>query len=165
LIAALHRPAHALLLRHAYAPGFGDPAHFRMGDCNTQRNLDQRGRAEARAIGQRLRQAGIAQARVLSSEWCRCTETARLLGLGPVKMAPALSSFFARPDEGAARLAATRKLIAETTRAGGPVVMVTHDVTIAGLTGERVATGDGAVVRLEDGELRLVGILRLAERE
>ena len=71
-----------LLLRHALAPGNGDPVNFQVKDCSTQRNLAQEGRAQARQIGQRLRALGISEARVWSSQWCRCLETAKLLNLG-----------------------------------------------------------------------------------
>lgn len=166
LLTALRQPGHALLLRHAHAPGVGDPAHFRIGDCATQRNLDQRGRADARAVGARLRQAGIMKAVVYSSEWCRCVETATLLGLGPVQTAPALNSFFARSDEGPGRLAATRALIIDlTARQGGPVVLVTHQVTIAGLTTKDLGSGEGAVVRWTGEALQLVGTVRLAQTD
>ena len=56
---------------HANAPGYGDPPSSRIGDCRTQRNLDERGRAQARATGERLRALGIREARVYSSQWCR----------------------------------------------------------------------------------------------
>lgn len=162
LLSALATPGHVLLLRHAHAPGVGDPAHFRVGDCATQRNLDERGRKEARAVGAALRAGGIARATVYSSEWCRCTETAALLGLGPVHTRSALNSFFSRPGERPARLAATRMLLAESEKSGTPVVMVTHDVTIAGITGHHLRTGEGVVLRVVRGEPHVLGTLRLA---
>jgi 8-oxo-(d)GTP phosphatase len=94
---------HVLLLRHALAPGTGDPSGFQLEDCATQRNLSDAGREQARALGDRLRAAGVAEARVYSSRWCRCLETARLLELGPVEPEPALDSFFQRRSEGPAR--------------------------------------------------------------
>ena len=83
-----------LMIRHALAPGTGDPVNFKIGDCSTQRNLDDRGRAQARSIGERLRSSGIAKARVYSSQWCRCLETAELINLGSATPLPALNSFF-----------------------------------------------------------------------
>src|SRR4051794_34222309 len=83
--AALHAGRHVALMRHADAPGAGDPADFRVDDCATQRNLSTKGRADAARIGARLRSAGIAVDRVLSSPWCRCMDTATLLALGPVE--------------------------------------------------------------------------------
>ena len=75
---------HILMIRHAHAPSTGDPANFRIGDCSTQRNLDDRGRKQARAIGDWLRSKSITSARVYSSQWCRCLETAELLEMGSV---------------------------------------------------------------------------------
>ena len=90
----LAKPGRVLMLRHANAPGIGDPPNFKLEDCSTQRNLDAAGRAQAQALGRRLAQAGVREARVYSSQWCRCLETARLLNLGPVTPQPALNSFF-----------------------------------------------------------------------
>lgn len=158
-LAALAKPGHVLFLRHANAPGFGDPPGFRVGDCSTQRNLDDTGRAQARVLGERLRKAGIRKVRVLSSEWCRCQETARLLGLGPVEAAPALNSFFGKHEEREARIKAVRALLATLPRDGPPVVLVTHQVVITGLTGEGIASGGGVVFRLEAAGPRVVGAL------
>ena len=72
----------------------GDPEKFALGDCSTQRNLSAAGRAQARAIGGQLKAHGIGQAWVFSSQWCRCLETAELLGLGPVEERAELNSFF-----------------------------------------------------------------------
>ena len=64
-----------VLFRHANAPGGGDPAGMRIGECATQRNLDERGRAQARRIGEAFRSRGVAAGRVLSSQWCRTRDT------------------------------------------------------------------------------------------
>lgn len=159
-LAELARPGSALIMRHASAPGFGDPAEFRLGDCATQRNLDAAGREQARALGARLRAAGIGRARVYSSQWCRCQETARLLGLGEVEPLPALNSFFGRPEDRERRLAAARSFLAGLPTDGGPVVLVTHQVTISGITGRGVASGGGYVLRLDaSGAPKVVGAL------
>ena len=68
-----------LMIRHALAPGVGDPDDFILDDCSTQRNLNQAGREQAKAIGQWLRSRGIQQVKLYSSQWCRCLETARLM--------------------------------------------------------------------------------------
>jgi len=158
-LAALASPGHVLFLRHANAPGFGDPPGFRIGDCATQRNLDDAGRAQARALGERLRKVGITKARVLSSEWCRCRETATLLGLGPVEAAPALNSFHGKHEEREARMKAVRVLLAKLPRDGSPVVLVTHQVVITGLTGEGIGSGGGVVFRLAQDGPRVVDTL------
>ena len=86
--AALDRPGAFAIMRHALAPGTGDPAGFTLEDCSTQRNLDDRGRAQALAIGAAFRARGVQFDAVLSSQWCRCQETASLLELGEVTPAP-----------------------------------------------------------------------------
>jgi hypothetical protein len=102
--ARLTEPGHVLLMRHAHAPGVGDPKGMALGDCSTQRNLDECGRVQARALGGRLHAAGVSDIRVYTSQWCRCSETARLLAVGTVEEMPALNSFFEQPE--AARRAA-----------------------------------------------------------
>src|SRR5687767_7991571 len=96
--ALLEQRVHVLLLRHAYAPGVGDPAGMNRADCSTQRNLDEVGRKQASELGRRLRAAGVTQARVYTSELCRCRETAQLLGIGPVESLPTLNSTIGRTE-------------------------------------------------------------------
>ena len=69
------------IMRHAHAPGTGDPTRFALDDCTTQRNLGVRGREQAREIGAAIRAAGVTVDRILTSQWCRCRDTARLLDL------------------------------------------------------------------------------------
>jgi len=83
-----------VFMRHAIAPGNGDPDNFKIGDCSTQRNLDDTGRSQARAIGKALSQSRTQFAEILSSEWCRCQETTTLLGLGKWATFEGLNSFF-----------------------------------------------------------------------
>ncbi len=136
---------HVLLIRHAIAPGTGDPPQFKLGDCSTQRNLSEEGREQARRIGVAIRRTGLTVHEVLSSRWCRAEETARELGLGPVKQFPALDSFFSNAEAGPGRVAG----MAEAVAAIGDrnVVMVTHQVNVTGLTGVVPASGEVVVVR------------------
>lgn len=151
---SLDRPGIVVLLRHALAPGIGDPRDFVLEDCATQRNLDERGRRQALAIGDLLRQRGLVGAGVYSSRWCRALETADLLDLGPVQPLPALDSFFARRDRSTAQAAALRDLLARLGPAGPPVVMVTHQVNIGAITGRGTRPGEAVVLRrLADGGL------------
>src|SRR5262245_7996218 len=85
LWSALRDGSHLALMRHALAPGNYDPPGFRLGDCTTQRNLSDEGRAQARKAGDLFRANAISAARVFSSQWCRCIDTATLLGFGNVK--------------------------------------------------------------------------------
>jgi broad specificity phosphatase PhoE len=159
LWAALAGGGHAALIRHALAPGTGDPAGFRLDDCATQRNLSSAGREQARALGKRFREHRATDVAVFSSLWCRCLETARLLNLGEVTPLPALNSFFRDNSPEAAQSAAVRRLIRE--RAGGKsLVLVTHQVNITALTGVFPNSGEIVVVRPEGDGLRLVGRIR-----
>lgn len=151
-----------VLLRHAEAPGVGDPPGFRIGDCATQRNLSDEGRAQARRVGERLRRMGIGQAAVRSSQWCRCLDTARLLGLGPVEEMPALNSFFGQSGRREERVAAVRRALAALPPDGPPVVLVTHQVTITALTGIHPASGEAVLLRADgSGNPPMIG--RLAD--
>lgn len=147
-LAELAKPGRVLMLRHAYAPGTGDPPDFRLDDCATQRNLDARGRAQAAALGERLAQAGIARAKIYSSQWCRCMETARLLKLGAVEALPALNSFYEREGQRDARVAALRRFLATLPADGPPVILVTHQFTINVFTDAGTPSGGGSVFQL-----------------
>jgi broad specificity phosphatase PhoE len=148
-LAEVAKPGRVLMLRHALAPGTGDPPDFQVGDCATQRNLDARGRAQAAALGKRLADAGVRNPRIHSSQWCRCLETARELGLGPVVELPALNSLFGRPQNRELQVAALRKLLAELPPTGAPVVWVSHSATIFALTGQSTPSGGGVVLALD----------------
>ena len=86
--------ADLVFMRHALAPGFGDPANFVLDDCGTQRNLDNIGRQQAVSIGAEIRQSETQFTEILSSEWCRCRETTELLGLSKWETFSGLNSFF-----------------------------------------------------------------------
>jgi broad specificity phosphatase PhoE len=149
---------HVVLIRHAIAPGTGDPPNFRLGDCSTQRNLAESGRDQAKRIGERFRANGITAAHVFSSQWCRATDTARLLGLGTVEPLPLLNSFFQQGDA-RAQTRATRQWLAKRDLSQ-PTVLVTHQVNITSLTGVHPASGEMVVARSDaKGELKVVGTL------
>lgn len=134
------------LLRHALAPGTGDPDNFTLDNCRTQRNLNDTGRAQAKRIGERFRQNGIEQAQVYSSQWCRCMDTAALLELGEVQALPALNSFFRRYERRAPQTQALRDWLQQrTTRK--PLILVTHQVNITALTGVFPASGELVIIR------------------
>ena len=147
-------------MRHAIAPGTGDPANFALRDCSTQRNLSAEGRAQAAAIGDRFRANGMDAARVVSSQWCRCLETAQLLGLGPVEELPALNSFFRRSERREPQTQALRDWLAGQDLEH-PLVLVTHQVNITALTGVYPASGQLVVLRRSDnGDISVVGSIR-----
>lgn len=153
-MAAWRTPGVIALMRHATAPGTGDPSGFRLDACETQRNLSQAGRAEARSIGARLRAAGIGFYAVWTSQWCRCRDTATELGLGPAVDVPALNSFFNDCSTASAQAAETLALLAAT--AGQRLLLVTHQVNITALTGVVPRSGEIVLTRLVGGRLEVI---------
>lgn len=137
----------AVLLRHAQTvAGIGDPPGYRLDDCATQRNLSEAGRAEARRFGAAFARRGQRVDDVLSSRWCRCLETARLaFPRHDVRVFEPLNSFFDERHRRDAQTAALRQHIAAIA-APRVLVMVTHMVNIAALTGQSVAMGEALVV-------------------
>lgn len=160
MIERMKAGGHILMIRHALAPGTGDPANFQIGDCSTQRNLDDRGREQAKAIGDWLRTNGITSAKVYSSQWCRCLETAGLLEMGTVAQLPALNSFYELTQDREPNLKALRKFIAEQPSEGVLIILVTHLVTISAIANEGVSSGEGLLLKLnEDSPYEIVGRL------
>ena len=151
---------HFALLRHALAPGTGDPAHFDVTDCATQRNLNDVGRMQAANIGDALRDAGLIEATVYSSQWCRCLETARLLDIGPVQELESLNSFFQARQNQDRQMRELRQWMSEQLLEL-PVVLVTHQVNITALTGNFAASGELVIVkRLGNSEFQVVGTVK-----
>lgn len=144
-------------IRHASAPGTGDPTGFRLGDCSTQRNLSGEGRAQAQALGKAFRTRDIPVARVLASRWCRTLETARL-AFGEAEEEPALDSLFGRRDRAAAQSDAVRSIIDRWPADGGNLVLVTHQANIAALVGAGLREGEMVILtRAADGGFAVVG--------
>ncbi len=150
---------YVLLMRHALAPGVGDPVNFRVGDCSTQRNLSEEGRQDARDIGAWLKRQDVAILRVESSRWCRARETAELLGLGAVRANKNLDSLFEDADPiGSPQTAKIRKRIVDHRNTRGLLVMVGHFVNVSALTGVGLESGEGVLVRANaKGEIKVVG--------
>jgi phosphohistidine phosphatase SixA len=147
----LHDGQHVLLMRHADAPGFGDPAGYQLHDCSSQRNLGDKGKKQAVFIGEWLSNQGIQSAKVISSPWCRCLDTARLLNKGPVTKSDALGSFFDDMSLAKRRTQELEKLISSQLRdnPNKPLILVTHHVNIEAFTGKVVNVGDMVLVKVD----------------
>ena len=130
-----------LFMRNALAPGFGDPDYFSIKDCSTQRNLNETGRSQAQAIGVKLAAANIKFSGIYSSYWCRCLETARLLGLGAITPFDGLNSFFQNHAPREATLVKLRQKLDSWSPSAPASLMVTHSVIIRAITGISVASG------------------------
>jgi phosphohistidine phosphatase SixA len=151
LFEKLQSPDHVLLMRHTLAPGVGDPANYTLADCKTQRNLSSEGRQQAVVVGDWLRHQGLKNADVYSSAWCRCKDTAQLLGFKGVQIEPTLSSFFDEMHKAPAQNQRLQNFIAEKLKTKGkqPLILVTHHVNIFEFMGENVSSGDLVLAKVD----------------
>ena len=142
---------HVLLMRHADAPGVGDPPGYRLDQCSTQRNLGEVGRQQSVLIGRWLTAQGVSTPKVFSSAWCRCVDTGRLLALGSVTVEPSLNSFFDDMSLATSQTASLQRFITASLKAHPkqPLILVTHHVNIQSLTGRAVSVGDMVLVRVK----------------
>ncbi|ERI50307.1 hypothetical protein N878_26205, partial [Pseudomonas sp. EGD-AK9] len=108
---------------------------------------NQQGREESRRWGELLRRQGIERPRLLSSRWCRALDTARGMGLGPVRPLPALDSFFEQRDAAEAQTAELIRAV-NLLPPGEPLVLVSHQVNITALTRVFPASGEGLILAL-----------------
>ena len=131
LINQLEEGGKLIFIRHAYAPGNGDPDGFNLNDCSTQRNLSEEGRKQAQRIGEFFKKNKIENNIVLSSEWCRCKETA-LIAFKNYETENFLNSFYS------AKFAKNRKMqmkklkdYVKSWNGDKNLVLVTHYVVIS----------------------------------
>ena len=151
---------HFAFMRHALAPGFGDPDNFALRDCSTQRNLSQEGIEQARRIGERFKQNGISEAVVYTSQWCRCIDTANELGIGTPEELPIINSFYATPSRGDRQDQQLREWAVKQDLSK-PTVLVAHQVNITALTSVFPASGEIIIVRRNgDGTLAVAARIR-----
>jgi len=136
-----------IAFRHALAPGTFDPPGFRLGDCSTQRNLSDEGRAQARRIGEWFKARALQPAAVRSSPWCRCVDTATL-AFGSAEPWSALGSPRGSTETtNAESLQQLRAAVAAATRQRGRFeVWVTHMFVLADLVGANTASGEGLLL-------------------
>ena len=139
-----------LMLRHALAPGTFDPPGFKLGDCSSQRNLNDEGRAQARQLGAWFSANRLRPSLVRSSPWCRCLETATLAfgtaAAWPPLGSPTGQSAVARSAQQQALRAA---LQAASAWRGGFEVWVTHMFVMNDLAQVSLAPGEGLVLRVD----------------
>ena len=154
LIDTLKQNNKLIFIRHALAPGNGDPDEFNILDCNTQRNLDSVGREQSLRLRQFFKINDIPIEAVLSSEWCRCKETAKLAFQNYETFKP-LNSFydpkFYKNKE--SQLINLKKFI-NNLKDEGNIVFVTHYVVIAAMFGIGVTSGE---ILIADRNLNVLG--------
>ncbi len=157
------RAGAALLMRHTQTTaGVGDPPGWRLDQCSTQRNLDQRGTAHAGRIGRWFAEQRLAVTTVRNSPWCRTRDTARL-AFGRSEDWPALANIF-EDRSGADRQADAVRQFVRSMKPGELAVLVSHGVTIAHIVGGGLALATGESVLVRAGatvDARLVVLGRL----
>jgi phosphohistidine phosphatase SixA len=139
------REGGVLMVRHASTEsGVGDPPGFTLGQCHTQRNLSAQGRQEALDLGAWVRARQLQPDAVLSSQWCRCQDTARLAFGGFADWLPLNSTFAGQGDAQAQERDMRARL--RDLPAGRREVWVTHQVNMTALTEAYPALGEGFLV-------------------
>lgn len=154
--AALRAGGHVVLLRHAMASGTSEPANFDIDKCNTQRNLSERGKQQARKIGALFGARAAPVERVQSSRYCRCLDTARIAFEAEPEAFEALDPLAA--DE-AGKTRQTAAIMDEIRAYSGSdlLVMVTHLENIRELTGVSPREGEAVIVEPQGEGLRVLG--------
>ena len=130
-------------IRHALAPGGGDPKGFKIKECKTQRNLNGTGINQSKKIGKLFKEKRIKIDQVFSSQWCRCKDTAKY-AFGNFKEFSALNSTYTPPyDQNEKQQIEDLKKYANNWNGeGGNLVLVTHYVIILAITGETTRSGE-----------------------
>lgn len=158
--AALRAGGVVVALRHALAPGTFDPPEFRLGECRTQRNLNDEGRAQAQRLGPRLQRQGLKPARVRSSPWCRCMDTATL-AFGTAEPWAALGSPRGQGEQTNEEHLGQLRTALAAVAPGQFEVWVTHAFVQQALVGASTAPAEGLVLRI-DGRGAVQQVARLA---
>jgi phosphohistidine phosphatase SixA len=142
LIGKLKEGGKIIFIRHAYAPGGGDPDNFDINDCNTQRNLNNSGKLQAKNIGNYFKKNKIPIHKVISSEWCRCKETASL-SFKKFETKNFLNSFFSSTfsKNKNKQMKELKKYIKEW-HSKENLVLVTHYVVISEALGYAPSSGE-----------------------
>jgi phosphohistidine phosphatase SixA len=150
---------YVLLMRHALAPGVGDPPNLKVGDCSTQRNLNEEGRTQAREMGQWLQRREIKILRVETSRWCRANETAKLLNIGTVRPNKYLDSLFQETNLNShPQTANIKKRIINHRNTRGLLIFVGHFVNFQAVAQTSLDSGEGVLVRATStGEIKILG--------
>lgn len=155
--ALLRDGGQAVLLNHAYAPGSGDPSSFDLDNCNTQRNLSERGRHQARRMGALLAARAAPVEHVYSSRYCRTMETAELVfGAAFVEEMEELDSLANNAEMEEEWSRAVIDLV-ESYTGSGNMFLVTHPENIEALTGVRPREGEAVIVAPGGSGLERIG--------
>jgi len=147
-----------ILIRHSLAPGGGDPAGFKIDDCKTQRNLSKKGINQSKKIGKLFKKNKVLIDQVLSSQWCRCKDTAKF-AFGEYKEFTALNSTFQSPfdkNEGK-QLKELYNYVKKWNGNGKNLVLITHYSIITAVTNAVPSSGEIVVV---DKNFKVLGTIQ-----
>ena len=158
LINELKQGGKLIFIRHAYAPGGGDPNNFEINDCNTQRNLSDSGREQANKIGSFFKINKILIDKVYSSEWCRCKETA-LIAFNDFEHKSFLNSFFSSKfaQNKVPQIKKLKKFI-DSWDGEKNLVFVTHYVVISEILNYGSSSGE---IVITDKDLKVIDTLEI----
>ncbi len=144
IVEILKKENNIIFIRHAVAPGNGDPPNFDISDCSTQRNLSKDGELQALKIGKFFRENNIKFTKVLSSEWCRCKDTAKI-AFGSYETKNFLNSFYdERFSENKDKQILDFQKFIKNWNYSGNLALVTHYVVISEILD--LATSSGEIV-------------------
>ncbi len=146
-----------IFIRHAYAPGSGDPKNFKLNNCLTQRNLNQEGRNQASMIGLFFKKNNIPIDKVISSEWCRCKETASIAFFGEYETNRFLNSFYEeRFSKNKESQIKELKTYVKNWNKKKNLIFITHYVVISEILNVNASSGE---IVISDKNYNVVGNL------
>ena len=158
IISFLKEGKKVVFLRHAIAPGNGDPVNFDINDCSTQRNLNNKGIIQSRNIGTFFLTNNIKIDKVLSSEWCRCKDTAKI-AFGKFKTLSALNSFYeAKYAKNKFKQIKDLKKYINNWESDSNLIIVTHYIVISTLLNTTTSSGEMVIT---DKKLNILGNLEI----
>ena len=149
--------ANIVFVRHALAPGFGDPKSFKLDNCNTQRNLSDEGKKQAKSIGNYFNDQEIIFSEILTSEWCRCMDTVKEMALGKWSKFSGLNSFFQDHYKKSEVLDLFYSRL-KSSKQEGVTLMVTHQVVILEITGIYTSSGEIVIYNTEKNLAKKINI-------
>mgnify|MGYP001177724531 CR=1 FL=1 len=158
LLSKLQDGGKLIFIRHAYAPGSGDPQNFNLNDCSTQRNLSAEGEKQAREIGKFFKKNKIVIDKVLSSQWCRCKETSKL-AFKTFKVKNFLNSFYSpKFYNNKKKQMKNLKNFVKNWNSNKNLVLVTHYVVIHETLDYAPSSGE---IVISDKKFNLIGSLKI----
>ena len=154
----LNQGGKIIFIRHAYAPGVGDPSNFSLEDCKTQRNLNQQGIEQSILLGKIFQENNISFDRVFSSQWCRCKDTA-LYAFGDYQELKLLNSTFSHKYQKnhSRQMKELKKSIFNLEEDHGNIIFITHYVIIGGILDYYPNSGE---IVIADKSLKVLGSIK-----